>query len=78
MIGGGEAFDAVRNASRIAMWLLTPKLHPLLEHQGRSPLEWFRAGLANCGLDLGILPFDVEDGRPRLRTDRRWPALVRG
>lgn len=71
--GGGQAIDAVRNADRIAMWLLTPKLHPLLEHQRRSPLEWFRAGLAGSGLDLGILPFEIEDGRIRLRTDLRWP-----
>ncbi|MCW5817886.1 MAG: hypothetical protein KIT84_43200 [Labilithrix sp.] len=76
--GGGPAIDAVRKADRVRMWLLTPKLHPLLEHQGRSPLEWFRAGLAGSGLDLGILPFEIEGDRVRLRVDRQWPALSRG
>jgi len=71
--GGGPNMDIVRNAKHIKMWLLVSRLHPLVEHEGMSPLEWFREGLAGSGLDLGILPFETESDQIRLRTDLRWP-----
>jgi hypothetical protein len=73
VLGGGEAIDSIRHASRIKAWLLVSKLHPLLEHEGRSPLEWFNEALTGSGLELGILPFEIDDGSIRLRVDRRWP-----
>jgi hypothetical protein len=63
----------LRKAKRITMWLLVADVHRLVLHDGRSPLEWLRTALAASGLDFGILPFERDGARLRLRTDRRWP-----
>lgn len=74
--GGGPNMDKVRKAKRIKMWLLTSSVHPLVEHEGRSPLEWLRAGLVGSGLDLGILRFETDGDQLRLRPDLRWPLTI--
>jgi hypothetical protein len=70
---GGANMEIVRKAKRLRMWLLAPKVHPLLLHEGRSPLEWLQSGLAGSGLDFGILPFESK-AILRLRPESRWPA----
>jgi len=70
--GGGANMDIVRSAKRLSMWLLAPSVHPLLLHDGRSPLEWLHGGLAASGLDFGILPFRA-GACLQLLPDDRWP-----
>lgn len=71
VIGGGPAIDEIRRAARIRMWLLAPDLHPLVHHEGESPLTWLRDAM-NDGVTIGVLPYEWDDTRVRLRPDLRW------
>lgn len=70
--GGGEAMDAVRRARRVAMWLLVQDAHPLVRVGDDSPLAWLRSAMAGDGVTVGVLPYEVDGGRVRLRPERRW------
>ncbi len=70
--GGGDAMDAVRRADRIAMWLLVQDVHPLVRVGEDSPLAWLRDAMKPDGVTLGVLPYEWDGARVRLRPDLRW------
>jgi hypothetical protein len=73
--GGGEGFEAVRRANRIVFWLVGNRVHPLLYHNGDSPLAWLNEAMRNDGLEFRILPYDsARDGTiKQWRADDLWP-----
>lgn len=70
--GGGAAMDRVRRAERVAMWLLVQKAHPLVRVGEDSPLAWLRDAMKPDGVTIGVLPYEWNDTRVRLRPDLRW------
>ena len=44
ILARGPAAEALRAAPRLHAWTLAPELHPLLHHEGRSPMEWMGEG----------------------------------
>lgn len=59
--GGGPGAEAVRQATRLVAWLLAPDVHPLLFHDGDSPIRWLAEGLRDR-IELGMLFYDHADG----------------
>ena len=65
--GTSTALDLVRCAERIQMWLAVPHIHPLLLHEGRSPLSWLNGGMREEDVALGIVQLETD-------ADGRWKA----
>lgn len=71
--GGAPALAAVRAAERIVMWLAAPAYHPLIFLGGRSPLGWLNVGMAADGVELRILPIELDEvGCRRWRAEDGW------
>ena len=66
---------AARDAERLKAWTLAPQVHPLLLHQGRSPLEWVAEGLQGT-LDLGMIFYreSGDEGIAAWEPGRTWIA----
>src|SRR5207244_1788323 len=68
--GGGEAFDSVGRADRIVSWLVGNRVHPLLYHNGDSPLAWLNDAMRDHGVEFRILTYDsATDG-----SIKQWRA----
>ena len=76
--GGGEGVEAARKAKQIVMWLVAPAYHPLVFLDGETPLEWVNAGMAGDGVEVRVLPVDLDDQGllAGWRSDRMWPTAV--
>ena len=68
--GSGDGFEAAREAERIVVWLIAPRLHPLVFSLGGSPLRWLNTGL---GLEFRFLPFELDErGKISWRHGEVW------
>jgi hypothetical protein len=71
--GRGDGLLKARAAQHIAMWLLVPEkdghpeLHPLIWHNGRSPLAWLAEGLARDSVKIGWASWARDNGGVTLR-----------
>ncbi len=73
--GEGAGYEAARRAERIIVWLIAPRVHPLVYSRGDSPLRWLNQALEGSGLEFKILPFDLTDDREiTWRADEIWPG----
>ena len=72
--GGGDALASIRGAERLVMWWVAPAYHPLVYLAGRSPLASLNAGMVADGVELRILPIELDaSGVRRWRAAERWP-----
>lgn len=60
-IGDWEGLRVLRISEQMLMWLLVTRLHPLLFHKGRGPLEWFNQGMEKTA-KLQVLLYEEENG----------------
>ena len=60
-----RALDAIRNASRLEMWLVAPLYHPLLRSERlprddrHTPIEWLNEGMKDDGVVMRLLPVEL-------------------
>jgi hypothetical protein len=64
----GDGANALRAAARIEMSMIAPSVHPLLLHDGHSPLEWLNEGMRADGVEFRIALFKGVPGQP----DFKW------
>lgn len=70
------AHNAIMSADKLVMWLAAPGYHPLVYHNGETPLAWLKEGMDSQQTELRILPIDTSEDPPRFwKTAEAWPPM---